>query len=165
MAGVVHCLTLPSPTRSPFTEDHFPTSTGRLKSFHLASNPFHLSIDDRTICIFCQPVLDKLRKSVIHSESAATKSTSSLLPLLSRLWLYSGHLTAGLNRNFLNPLSLFPRVPDTILIPADRFDTCQPYSSLSESQLATVCSFSRHQHQFVVYYARANRLEESQISV
>src|SRR5699024_8653833 len=96
-----------------------------------------------------------------------SRNMESFLGSLGKLMVSSAHLQAGLNRAYLNSLSLFPQIPNFILCADARFGACQQVPICNDQvRLGIVGSFSRDAGgQFACYYVDTNVLEESQVSV
>lgn len=90
-----------------------------------------------------------------------------LFKAISRLMISNVHLTCVVDTNFFNNFSLFPQLPD-LLIMADQdinhHFKFYPFEQISSIQFATSVSFSKNMFKFLVYYANSNELEESQVN-
>ena len=111
-----------------------------------------------------------------------TKNVYNFLTSLGRAMVASVHLSAGITRSYPSLLSLFPHIPDLILLGDDKFgqfqqiglynDNCQ--SDTQPPQFATIGSFSQSSSSssssydgfpFVCYYVGDNLIEESQVNI
>ena len=164
----------------PFTDEHFPTDTDKIKSFHLASNPFYLQTGGRSVCFYAANIFELSRKNVIQSgafdigESNSSQANNSLMKSknvdefinsLGRLIVSNGHLCSGTNRSFLNSLSLLPQLPDAVLIGNSSLDHFNQKSIFDSVILTTSLSFTKNNFQFLCYYVQENVFEESEINI
>lgn len=89
----------------------------------------------------------------------------SLFTSAGRMIVSSAHLNAALNRDFLTPLSLFPRVPSLILLADTHFEQHCSRRLYDRVRVGSVTSFSKNNFQFLAYYVESDQLEESQVRV
>ena len=133
------------------------------------------------MCFYQSPnLIERTLKNVIRSDVIdCQRAPSERNQLLSSKYLNPyitsiGHtivsslqLTAGISDSYLEPLSLYPHIPDLILLS----DTCHDqYNQVflyddNPVQLATMGSFSQNKFQFMCYYVSSNLIEKSQVHI
>jgi len=92
------------------------------------------------------------------------RNLNSFLNCIGKTIANTAHLQAGINRNYLTSLSLFPQIPDLILYADASFDRHAITTLHDTVQFATMGSFSKNgRFQFLCYYVQSNQLEESQV--
>lgn len=133
-----------------------------------------MQINGKNLCFIGQNLTTQIIKNIINSQTKISlpslKQNSELsdnfFTSVGRMMVSSMHLNATINRSFYSPLSLFPQVPQLILMADNQYNR---YTSTSlydcSINFSTITSFTRNEYQFVVYYVNCNQLEESQVNL
>lgn len=150
----------------PLTKEQFPVNLLHLSDFnnvHLATNPVHIQLDDRTISVVSHSYIKELHKHLLHDLS---DHREELFETVKQIILSNGHLTAGINKIYCNSLNLWHKPDLLVLADSGAFGNRYDYSSSSidDTSFTTVPSFARQSNQFKVYYIKTGEVEDSQVS-
>lgn len=150
---------------------------GQIRNISLATNPAFLQIYGRRLAFYTEPVFTRLSKNLINSahdigdlKRLARQDQDVVndhLTAIGRLLVINAHLTTGQSPAFAEPLAMFPRVPDRILISTGKTNLDHQHVALFDERvhLDTLPSFTCEDGKFVAYYVLQNNIERSQVVV